>query len=152
MSDQLVFPPSPDFSAHAHIQSLEQYRDKYRQSVEDPDDFWSTVADRITWFKRWQTVSQYDFVNGNIKWFEGAVLNASYNCLDRHVKNGHGDQLAIIWESNDPEEANQTFTYSELLWQVQKFANVLKNHGIRKGDRVCIYMQMIPQLPVAMLA
>jgi len=119
--------------------------------MSDPDTFWSTVAERITWYKKWDTVRDFNFVKGNIKWFDGAKLNVSYNCLDRHVEAGHGSQTAIIWEGNHPEE-DQAFTYSELLAEVQKFANVLKNLGVDKGDRVCLYMQMIPQLPIAMLA
>ena len=146
-----VFYPNQEFSDRALIGSLDQYRDLYEKSMSDPDTFWSEVADRITWYKKWDTVREFDFVKGNIKWFDGAKLNVSYNCLDRHVEAGHGDQTAIIWEGNNPEE-DQAFTYSELLAEVQKFANVLKSLGVEKGDRVCLYMQMIPQLPVAMLA
>jgi len=146
-----VFYPNQDFSDRALIGSLDQYRDLYEKSMSDPDTFWSTVADRITWYKKWGNVREFDFVKGNIKWFDGAKLNVSYNCLDRHVEAGHGDQTAIIWEGNNPEE-DQAFTYSELLAEVQKFANVLKSFDVKKGDRVCLYMQMIPQLPVAMLA
>ena len=146
-----IFSPNPEFSDQALIRSLDQYRDLYEKSMSDPDTFWSTVADRITWYKKWGNVREFDFVKGNIKWFDGAKLNVSYNCLDRHVEAGHGDQTAIIWEGNNPAE-DQTFTYSELLAEVQKFANVLKSLGVDKGDRVCLYMQMIPQLPVAMLA
>ena len=146
-----IFSPNPEFSDQALIRSLDQYRDLYEKSMSDPNIFWSTVADRITWYKKWGNVREFDFVKGNIKWFDGAKLNVSYNCLDRHVEAGHGDQTAIIWEGNNPEE-DQTFTYSELLAEVQKFANVLKSFDVKKGDRVCLYMQMIPQLPVAMLA
>jgi len=146
-----VFYPNPQFSDRALIGSLDQYRDLYEKSMSDPDAFWSAVADRITWYKKWDTVREFDFVKGNIKWFDGAKLNVSYNCLDRHVEAGYGDQTAIIWEGNNPEE-DQAFTYGELLAEVQKFANVLKSIGVEKGDRVCLYMQMIPQLPVAMLA
>ena len=148
---ELIFSPNQEFSDRALIGSMDQYRDLYEKSVSDPDTFWSTVADRITWYKKWDTVREFDFVKGNIKWFDGAKLNVSYNCLDRHVEAGHGDQTAIIWEGNNPEE-DQAFTYGELLAEVQKFANVLKSIGVEKGDRVCLYMQMIPQLPVAMLA
>ena len=146
-----VFYPNQEFSDRALIGSLDQYRDLYEKSMSDPDAFWSAVADRITWYKKWDTVREFDFVKGNIKWFDGAKLNVSYNCLDRHVEAGHGSQTAIIWEGNNPEE-DQAFTYSELLAEVQKFANVLKSLGVDKGDRVCLYMQMIPQLPIAMLA
>ena len=146
-----VFYPNQEFSNRALIGSLDQYRDLYEKSMSDPDTFWSTVAERITWYKKWDTVRDFNFVKGKIKWFDGAKLNVSYNCLDRHVEAGHGSQTAIIWEGNNPEE-DQAFTYSELLAEVQKFANVLKNLGVDKGDRVCLYMQMIPQLPIAMLA
>ena len=146
-----VFYPNQEFSDRALIGSPDQYRDLYEKSMSDPDAFWSAVADRITWYKKWDTVREFDFVKGNIKWFDGAKLNVSYNCLDRHVEAGHVDQTAIIWEGNNPEE-DQAFTYGELLAEVQKFANVLKSIGVEKGDRVCLYMQMIPQLPVAMLA
>ena len=123
----------------------------YDESVADPESFWANVAERITWYKKWDTVREYDFVNANIKWFDGGKLNACYNCLDRHVEAGHGDATAIIWEGNSPDE-DKTFTYSELLAQVKRFANVLKAQGIRKGDRVCIYLQMVPELTIAMLA
>ena len=113
--------------------------------------FWANVAERITWYKKWDTIREYDFVNANIKWFDGGKLNACYNCLDRHVEAGHGDATAIIWEGNDPDE-DKTFTYSELLGEVKRFANVLKAQGVRKGDRVCIYLQMVPELTIAMLA
>jgi len=146
-----VFYPNQEFSDRALIGSLDQYRNLYEKSMSDPDAFWSAVADRITWYKKWDTVREFDFVKGNIKWFDGAKLNVSYNCLDRHVDAGHGDQTAIIWEGNNPKE-DQAFTYRELLAEVQKFANVLKSFGVEKGDRVCLYMQMIPQLPIAMLA
>ncbi len=146
-----VFYPNQEFSNRAIIGSLDQYRDLYEKSMSDPDKFWSTVAERITWYKKWDTVRDFNFIKGNIKWFDGAKLNVSYNCLDRHVEAGHGSQTAIIWEGNNPEE-DQAFTYSELLVEVKKFSNVLKNLGVNKGDRVCLYMQMIPQLPIAMLA
>ncbi len=137
--------------SNAHISSMEQYQKMYDESVADPERFWATVAERITWYKKWDTVREYDFVNANIKWFDGGKLNACYNCLDRHVEAGYGDATAIIWEGNSPDE-DKTFTYSELLAQVKRFANVLKAQGVRKGDRVCIYLQMVPELTIAMLA
>ncbi len=151
MGEVKKFDPPEEFSRNAHISSLDQYRELYQKSVADPEGFWAGVAERLHWFKKWDTVRDYDFVNGKIQWFSGGTLNVSYNCLDRHVLAGHGDKTALIWEGNDPAES-KTFTYSELLEDVQKFANVLKAMGVKKGDRVCIYMQMIPQLPVAMLA
>ena len=151
MSESILFKPDVNFSENAHIKTMEQYRQMYKESVEDPEKFWSRIAERLHWYKKWDNVLSYDFVKANIKWFEGGKLNVSYNCLDRHVENGYGDQTALIWESNDPNET-KTFTYKELLTQVSKFANVLKSNGIKKGDRVCIYLQMIPELPIAMLA
>ncbi len=151
MGEVKKFDPPEEFSRNAHISSLDQYRELYQKSVADPEGFWAGVAERLHWFKKWDTVRDYDFVNGKIQWFSGGTLNVSYNCLDRHVLAGNGDKTALIWEGNDPAES-KTFTYSELLEDVQKFANVLKAMGVKKGDRVCIYMQMIPQLPVAMLA
>ena len=151
MSGVPTFHPPEEFSENAHIKSLDHYRELYGKSVDDPEAFWAQTAERLHWYKKWENVFEYDFVNGKIKWFEGGKLNISYNCLDRHVEAGHGDKTALIWEGNDPNESKH-FTYSELLDDVQKFANVLKAKGIGKGDRVCLYMQMIPQLPVAMLA
>ena len=135
----------------AHVNSLEAYQEKYAESIKDPEAFWANIAERLTWYKKWDTVRDYDFVKAQIKWFEGATLNACYNCLDRHVEAGYGDETAIIWEGNDPSE-DKTFSFNELLVEVKKFANVLKAQGIEKGDRVCIYLQMVPELAIAMLA
>ncbi len=151
MSEVTKFSPAAEFTANAHINSMEQYQEMYDRSVNDEDGFWAERAERLTWFKKWDTVANYDLATADIKWFEGGKLNVSYNCLDRHVEDGYGDRTALIWEGNNPNE-DKTFTYSELLGDVQKFANVLKAHGVEKGDRVCIYMQMIPELSVAMLA
>jgi len=146
-----VYPPSADWVDIAHINSLEKYKHIYDSSVKDPDEFWAGIAKRITWYKRWEKVRDFNFKEAKIKWFESGRLNVSYNCLDRHVESGNGDRTAIIWEGNNPSE-DQCFTYNELLSQVKKFANVLKNLGVVKGDRVCIYMQMVPELAIAMLA
>ena len=151
MSEVTKFNPAAEFTANAHIKSMEQYQEMYDRSVNDEDGFWAEQAERLTWFKKWDTVANYDIANADIKWFEGGKLNVSYNCLDRHVEDGYGERTALIWEGNNPTE-DKTFTYKELLGDVQKFANVLKAHGVVKGDRVCIYMQMIPELTVAMLA
>ena len=148
-----VFPPVKTAYPidNAHVSSFEAYQTQYAESVQDPEAFWAKIAERLTWYQKWDTVRNYDFVSGDIKWFEGGTLNACYNCLDRHVEAGHGDATAIIWEGNDPSE-DKTFSYSELLAEVKKFANVLKSQGIEKGDRVCIYLQMVPELAIAMLA
>jgi len=149
-STQLVKPSYRD-SHRAHISSIEKYTQMYKNSVGNSDDFWAIQAERLDWFKKWDIVSDNDFTKAEIKWFEGGKLNVSYNCLDRHVEAGFGNQTALIWEGNDPAE-DKSYTYSELLDEVSKFANVLKFNGIQKGDRVCIYMQMIPELSIAMLA
>ena len=148
-----VFPPAETAYpiANAHVNSLEAYHAQYAESIQDPEAFWATIAERLTWYQKWDTVRDYDFINGEIKWFDGGTLNACYNCLDRHIEAGHGDATAIIWEGNDPSE-DKTFSYSELLAEVNKFANVLKAQGVEKGDRVCIYLQMVPELAIAMLA
>jgi len=146
-----VFNPSTNFSINAHVKSIDQYLEEYQQSIKSSNEFWASKAERITWSKQWDSIGEYDFVNANIKWFQGGKLNVSYNCLDRHVESGLGDKTALIWEGNNPEE-DQHFTYFELLIEVQKFSNVLKGLGVQKGDRVCIYMQMVPQLAIAMLA
>jgi len=146
-----VFHPPVEFTLGAHVNSLDQYHETYAKSITNRDAFWAEKAERLSWVKKWDLVSNYNFENAEIKWFEGGKLNVSYNCLDRHVEAGNGDRTALIWEGNNPSE-DQHFSYNELLDEVQKFANVLKNIGVGKGDRVCLYMQMIPQLPVAMLA
>ena len=135
----------------AHISTIEKYREMYNDSVENSDAFWARQANRLDWFKKWDIVSNNNFMNADIKWFEGGKLNVSYNCLDRHVEAGFGNQKALIWEGNNPVE-DKFYTYSELLAEVSRFANLLKSNGIQKGDRVCIYMQMIPELSIAMLA
>ena len=135
----------------AHINSLDQYKEIYDRSIQDPEAFWSEIAERITWFKKWDQVCEYDFVNASVKWFEGATLNACYNCLDRHIEDGHGDDTALIWEGNNPND-DKTYTFNQLLTEVKKFSNVLKAQDIKKGDRVCLYLQMIPELAIAVLA
>ena len=131
---------------------LEKYQQMYQRSIDDPEGFWADMAEEfVTWDAKWDSVLAWDFEKANIEWFKGGKLNVSYNCLDRHVEAGHGDQKALIWEGNDPEE-DTAITYQQLLEDVCRFANALKRLGVEKGDRVCMYMQMIPQLPVAMLA
>ena len=151
MSKSKVFKPSGDWIKKSHVDSLEKYEKIYHDSVLNPDEFWGTVADRLKWYKKWDSVSDVDYKKADIKWFLNGKLNVSYNCLDRHVEEGNGDKTAIIWEGNDPAE-DKKYSYSELLIEVKKFANVLKSNGVIKGDRVCLYMQMIPELAIAMLA
>ena len=151
MSKNKVFKPSGDWIKKSHVNSLEKYEKIYHDSVSNPDEFWGTIADRLKWYKKWDSVSDVDYKKADIKWFLNGKLNVSYNCLDRHVEEGNGDKTAIIWEGNDPAE-DKKYSYSELLIEVKKFANVLKSNGVIKGDRVCLYMQMIPELAIAMLA
>ncbi len=142
--------PVPEaIKANAHI-NKEKYDTWYAQSINDPDTFWADRANElITWTKPWQQVSQYDFSKGEAKWFDGATLNASYNCIDRHLES-RADQVAIIWEADDGQD--EKITYQELHQHVCKLANALKSRGVKKGDRVCIYMPMIPEASYAMLA
>ena len=149
MSD--LYPVPADFAAQANV-TAEQYKTMYAQSIENPEEFWAEQAKKyITWSKPWDSVMDWSFgENPSIKWFEGATLNVSYNCLDRHLET-RGDQTAIIWESDDPNE-HRTITYTELHQEVCKFSNVLKSRGVKKGDRVSIYMPMVPEAAVAMLA
>ena len=153
MSEKL-YHPSSETSQQAWIQSMEQYRKMYERSVRDPDTFWAEQAEGFIWFKKWNRIrrSNYDHRNGKIliEWFVGGQTNITVNCIDRHLET-RGDQTAIIWEGNEPGE-DRRLTYRELHRKVGKFANVLKKHGIKKGDRVSIYMPMVPELAIAMLA
>jgi len=148
MADSIF--PSAEFSAHARISSMEQYREMYQRSLDDPEGFWGEQADRLTWTKRWQRAARWDFHTAEIAFFEGGELNVSANCLDRHLAT-RGAQTALIWEGDDPAH-DRHITYRELHEQVCRFANVLKANGVKKGDRVTIYLPMIPELAVAMLA
>ncbi len=134
-----------------NIRSFEDYQAKYKQSVEAPEEFWAGVAENFQWKKKWDKVLDWNFKEPNIKWFEGGKLNITENCLDRHLED-KGDQPAIIWEPNDPEEHHHVFTYKQLHQKVCLFANALKNNGAKKGDRICIYMPMVPELAIAVLA
>jgi len=150
MSEDRTFPPSAEISSKAHIGSIEQYEEMYKKSVEDPEGFWGEIAEKnITWFKKWDKVLEYDFNKPEIKWFLGGKLNASVNCLDRHLEAGRKDKTAILWEADDG--SNRTYTYEQLHLEVNRFANVLRKNGVGKGDRVAIYMPMIPELAIAML-
>ncbi|MDC2984453.1 acetate--CoA ligase [Candidatus Marinimicrobia bacterium] len=135
----------------AHVKSSHEYLKGYNESLNDNDRFWSEKASHISWFRKWDKVSDNDFNQAKICWYKGGKLNVSYNCIDRHIENGYGDSIAILWQGNNDKESLK-ITYNELLKKVCSFSNVLKTHGINKGDRVCIYMQMIPELAIAMLA
>ena len=153
MADE-VYQPSTSLQERAFINSMEAYHAEYERSIADPEAFWAEKAEEFHWFKKWDTICSYnyDMDKGpiSIKWFEGGKTNITYNCLDRHLES-KGDQSAIIWEGNSPDE-DATLTFRELHEQVCKFANVLKSRGVKKGDRVSIYMPMVPELAVAMLA
>ena len=133
------------------IKSIEQYHEAYKKSVEDPEGFWAEQAETFTWHQKWHTVLKNDFVTPDVRWFEGGKLNITENCLDRHIAT-KGDQTAIIWEANEANERSLKYTYKELLAEVNKCANALKAQGVKKGDRICFYMPMIPQVAIAMLA
>ena len=151
MNDIKVFKPVYRDTEKSHIPDMTAYKGLYDKSIKDPEGFWAEQAERLDWYKKWDKVADNDLTKAQIKWFEGGKLNVSYNCLDRHIKAGHGDQTALIWEGNDPN-TDTALSYAELLSEVSKFANILKEKGVEKGDRVCIYMQMIPELAIAMLA
>ncbi|MBK5285728.1 MAG: acetate--CoA ligase [Bacteroidia bacterium] len=133
------------------ITSFEEYKTEYRHSIDDPETFWAEQAERFLWRKMWNKVLEWNFTEPNVKWFIGGKLNITENCLDRHLAE-RSEQTAIIWEPNNPEEKGRKISYSELHADVCRFANVLKNNGAKKGDRICIYMPMVPELTIAVLA
>ncbi|OUD13875.1 acetate--CoA ligase [Thioflexithrix psekupsensis] len=145
-----VYDILPDAAARALINN-DQYLEMYARSVNDPEGFWAEQAEKfVTWFKKWDKVQDNDYFEGRIRWFEGAKVNVSYNCLDRHLET-RGDQTAIIWEGDSPDEAKH-ITYRQLHEEVSRLANALKNLGVKRGDRVCIYLPMIPEAAASMLA
>ena len=150
MTDDKIYAVKPEIAAHAHITS-EIYKTKYKSSLENPEKFWAEQAEAfLDWSKHWHTVMDVDFRKGHIRWFEGGKLNVSVNCIDRHLAT-RGDQVAIIWEGDNPADSKK-ITYKELHQQVCKFANVLKAKGVKKGDRICIYLPMIAEAATVMLA
>jgi acetyl-CoA synthetase len=150
MSEEHVYQVPDSIAAQAHIDAA-QYQEMYKRSVDDPEGFWAEQAEKfVSWYKPWSKVLEWDFNEGKISWFEGAELNVCYNCVDRHLES-RGDQTAIIWEGDDPGE-DKKISYRELHGEVCRFANVLKARGVEKGDRVCIYLPMIPEAAYAMLA
>jgi acetyl-CoA synthetase len=148
-SERIVQVP-PEFAKHARIGSMEKYRSMYDRSIADPDAFWAEQAERLSWNQRWKQVSRFDFNKAEIAWFLGGKLNVSANCLDRHLAK-RGSKTAILWEGDSPDDTRK-LTYAELHAEVCKFANALKGIGVKKGDRVTIYLPMVPELAVAMLA
>ena len=146
-----MYQPKNKALQNSRVSSLDHYKKMYKDSVEFPEKFWGEISERINWVEPWDNVSNYNFRKGEISWFSGGKLNASYNCIDRHIDAGFGHEVAIIWEGNDPKQSKK-FTYSDLLKEVSLFANALKSLGVQKGDRICLYMQMIPELAIAVLA
>ncbi len=150
MAEKRSFPPSKEFSERAHIKSFDDYEKIYRRSVEDPEGFWGEMAEKeLSWYRKWDKVLEYSFEKPEIKWFQGGKINASFNCLDRHINTPTRNKAAIIWEADDG--SYKTYTYQQLYHEVNRFANVLKKQGVKKGDRVSIYLPMIPELVIAML-
>ncbi len=150
-----IYPPSQEFAARAHIGSMAEYEEMYRRSVDDNEGFWREQAARIDWFEPFTTVKDVSYASGDvhIRWYVGGKTNACYNALDRHVQAGNGDKTALIFEPDDPttQEARH-ISYAEALRETQTMANVLTAHGVTKGDRITIYMPMIPEAAYAMLA
>ena len=145
------YAPPKDFKKRAHIKSLKAYRKIYNHSVEDPEGFWSERAQELAWFKKWKRVLDYDFHQAKISWFEGGKINVSFNCLDRHLASWRRNKAALVWVGEKIGE-EKIYTYQLLHQQVCTFAQILRQKGVRKGDRVAIYLPMVPELPIAMLA
>ena len=150
MQENRVFNPPKDVSRGAEFKSMKDYLAAHKQSVESPETYWAAVADKLVWHKKWDKVLVQNFSEAQHQWFVGGKLNVSENCLDRHIKGATKNKAAIIWEGDIGD--SRSLTYQELYYQVNKFANVLDKFGIKKGDRVCIYLPMIPELAIAMLA
>lgn len=148
LNETRVFPPPPEFSANAHIKSFEEYEKLYAEAAADPEGFWAQQAEELHWFKKWDTVLEWN--EPFAKWFVGGKINVSYNCLDRHLTTWRRNKAALIWEGEPGEQ--RTLTYQQLHSEVCKFAGVLKKMDVKKGDRVALYMPMVPELAIAMLA
>jgi acetyl-CoA synthetase len=151
MEETRKFPPSKEFVEQAHIKSREAYEVMWKESVENPEKFWGNVASELFWFKKWDKVNEEDFKNAKLQWFIGGKTNITYNCLDYQVEKGRGEKTAIIFQG-EPEEDVKKISYKDLLREVSRFSNVLKKRGVKKGDRVAIYLPMIAELPIAMMA
>src|SRR5690606_39278452 len=145
-----LFPPKPQLAERAHVPSIERYRETYRRSIEDSSAFWAEQSKRLHFHRPFERIRHEDFTQANFRWFEGAQLNVAYNCIDRHLPEKAND-TAIIW-AGDHLGDYRHITYQELHENVCRMANVLARHGVRKGDRVCLYMPMIPEVAYAMLA
>lgn len=150
LKEKRLFPPPKELAERAHIKGMEEYERLYKESIENPEDFWSREAKILDWEKPWEKIVEWDFHKPDVKWFRGGRLNASYNCVDRHTKTWRRNKAAIIWEGDDG--TTKTYTYQQLAREVNRFANVLKKKGVKKGDRVTIYLPMIPELAISLLA
>ncbi|MCB1180016.1 MAG: acetate--CoA ligase [Leptospiraceae bacterium] len=151
MAKEKIYQPNPDFAKNANL-TLKNYEKLYKESVKNPEDFWKKQAEeRLTWFKPFKNVLEHNFAEGKVKWFDGGKINVSYNCLDRHLNSATKNKAAIIWEGDNPDES-KTYTYQQLHREVCRFANVLKKLGVKNGDRILIYLPMIPELAIAALA
>ncbi len=150
MEEKRVFPPPKELSHTAYIKNLDEYRQIYRRSIDDPEKFWGEAAEQLDWFKKWDRVLVENFKEAKHEWFVGGKLNVCYNCVDRHLKTWRKNKAALIWEGDTGE--SRALTYQQLYHEVCRFANVLKKLGIKKGDRVAIYLPMILELPIAVLA
>jgi acetyl-CoA synthetase len=151
LGEKRVYEPVDGVKMRAYIKNMDEYRKLYERSLNDMEGFWGDLAEQLDWYKRWDKVLEWDFNKPEIKWFAGGKLNVSYNCLDRHLNSWRSNKVALIWQG-EPLEENRIFTFQQLHYHVCKFANVLKKSGVKKGDRVSIYLPMIPELPIAMLA
>jgi acetyl-CoA synthetase len=146
-----TYPPNPEYQKTSRITDIAEFEAMWKRSVEDPEGFWGEMAtDLVTWTKKWDKVAEWDFNVPYHRWFQGAKLNVCWNVLDKHVEAGNGDKVAMIFEGDQGDD--KKWTYKELHTEVCKFANVLKKNGVKKGDRVAVYLPMIGQLPIVMLA
>ena len=150
LDEQRRFPPPEPIASEAHITDLDEYQSMWRRSIADPAGFWGEIAEEFEWYRKWDEVASWDFVDAQIKWFEGAQLNVSVNCLDRHIAAGRAGEPAISFEADDGEMS--TYSFSEVLEQVCRLGNLLRVNGVTKGDRVTVYMPMIPELAFTLLA
>ena len=150
LDEQRQFPPLEPMASEAHITSFEEYQTMWKRSIEDPAGFWGEIAEEFEWYRKWDEVASWDFENGEIKWFDGAQLNVSVNCLDRHIAAGRGEAPAISFEADDGGAC--TYSFNEVLEQVSRLGNLLRANGVGKGDRVTVYMPMIPELAFTLLA
>ena len=148
LKENRIFYPSHEFSRNSYIKNMQEYSRLYKKSIDNPENFWAEKAAQLDWFKKWDIVLRNDM--GFFKWFEGGYLNVCHNCIDRHVKSGKKDRTAIIWEAEDG--SSKSYTYGQLLREICRFANILKSLGVKRGDVVQIYLPMILELPIAMLA